>query len=61
MSLLEQLVAAPEVPVQTVVEPLRRQLQEQRMQHVSARSEQSLARLGSSRRRARISTDSMEG
>ncbi|AZL69430.1 non-ribosomal peptide synthetase [Pseudomonas guariconensis] len=61
VSLLEQLVAAPEVPVQTVVEPLRRQLQEQRMQHVSARSEQSLARLGSSRRRARISTDSMEG
>ncbi|MGG7635345.1 amino acid adenylation domain-containing protein [Pseudomonas sp. ES1] len=61
VSLLEQLVAAPEVPVDTVVEPLRRTLQEQRMQHVSARSEQSLARLGSSRRRTRISTDSMEG
>mgnify|MGYP006199625211 CR=1 FL=1 len=34
---------------------------EQRLQHLSARSEQSLARLGSSRRRTRITIDSMEG
>ncbi|RCL26417.1 non-ribosomal peptide synthetase [Pseudomonas sp. AFG_SD02_1510_Pfu_092] len=59
--LLEQLVAAPELPVETLVQPLRAQLLEQRMQHLSARSEQSLARLGGSRRRTRITIDSMEG
>lgn len=59
--LLEQLVTAPELPVEAVVQPLRAQLLEQRMQHLSARSEQSLASLGGSRRRTRITIDSMEG
>ncbi|MBV4490806.1 non-ribosomal peptide synthetase [Pseudomonas oryzicola] len=59
--LLEQVVMAPELPVEALVQPLRTQLQEQRMQHLNARSEQSLARLGGSRRRSRITIDSMEG
>lgn len=59
--LLEQLVATPELPIEALIQPLRAQLLEQRRQHLSTRSEQSLARLGSSRRRTRITIDSMEG
>lgn len=60
-ALLEQVVATPEQPVQALAQPLKQRIHEQHLQQQNIRNEQSLARLGSARRRTRFTTDSMEG
>ncbi|EJM06830.1 amino acid adenylation enzyme/thioester reductase family protein [Pseudomonas sp. GM102] len=60
-TLLEHVVTDPERLIDDLAQDLKRQTHEQRMKHLSARNEQSLARLGSARRRTRFTTDSMEG
>ncbi|MBN2993476.1 amino acid adenylation domain-containing protein, partial [Pseudomonas cedrina subsp. fulgida] len=60
-ALLEQVVAAPEQPAHALTQPLKQRVHEQHLQQQNIRNEQSLARLGSARRRTRFITDSMEG
>ncbi|MDR6958091.1 amino acid adenylation domain-containing protein [Pseudomonas brassicacearum] len=60
-TLLEQVATHPERLIDELAQDLKRQTHEQRMKHLNARNEQSLARLGSTRRRTRFTTDSMEG
>jgi amino acid adenylation domain-containing protein len=60
-TLLEQVATNPERLTDDLAQDLKRQTHDQRMKHLNARNEQSLARLGSARRRTRFTTDSMEG
>jgi amino acid adenylation domain-containing protein len=59
--LLEQVVADAEQSVQALTQPLKQRLHEQHLKQLSVRNEQSLARLGSARRRTRFTPDTMEG